>query len=93
MNGEDDLPEVPAQRKHDLAAKAVSNPVRKRILELLLEGKSIKEDITDVMVAEGILPDSSHFKYHVSFLLKAECLIQNGDSYTITKAGEVVKFM
>ena len=85
---------LPSERsKHDLAAKAVNNPIRKRMLEMVLEGKTREKDLIDKLVAEGMIPDGSHFKYHMSFLLKAECVAKNGDNYEITKAGEVVKFM
>lgn len=93
MIDKDDI-DLPSERsKHDLAAKAVSNPIRKRMLEMVLEGNISESDLIEKLVAEGLIPDGSHFKYHMSFLLKAECVAKKGEVYVITKAGEVVKFM
>ncbi|MHA1681954.1 MAG: hypothetical protein ACTSUE_13530 [Promethearchaeota archaeon] len=90
---DDDVLEMQVQNKHDLAAKALNNPVRKRILEVILDGKTTEADIIDALVGGGTIPDGSHFKYHVGFLLKAECVRKSDDSFSVTKAGEAVKFM
>lgn len=86
-------PLSPGQRsKHDRAARAINHPIRKRMLEVILDKPVDKESLITQLINEGVLPDASHFKYHASMLLNAECIELQDGNYHVTKAGEAVRF-
>ena len=100
---DDDLP--PAKRTpldevrmaHDIYLKAVNNPVRRRILELVLNGPVSKESLVNALVAEKLLKEPSSLNYHLDFLLKARCIItrdEKGETLVeITQEGKVVDYL
>ncbi len=78
--------------EHDLYLKAVNNPVRRRILELISKKPAKKFDITSMLVNEGVIKERSDINYHVDFLVKANCVAVEGDTISITKGGQVINY-
>ena len=79
---------------HDLYLKAVNNPVRREMLNIINEGKISKEDLLSKLLENKTLDDDSMFKYHIDYLKNAFCIkiLEEDDKtyYEITQSGEVV---
>lgn len=95
-DNDDSLPGEPTELEkvrdfHGLYLRAVNNPVRRKILELLSAGgKTTVVSLQEKLESEGLCSAGSPITFHLSFLEKAECITLEGDSVEITKGGKVV---
>nr|MDO8084519.1 helix-turn-helix domain-containing protein [Candidatus Sigynarchaeum springense] len=101
----DDLPPIPrddatrTRLEHDTYLKAVNNPTRRRLLELVTKAPSTPGAVASQLVQEGLLHNESQLKYHLDVLEKAKCIVVEIDTHTnakaikITQAGQVVEYM
>ena len=85
---------------HDLYLKAVNNPIRRVILEIINELKQIsKENLLKRLIDEKTIEDESMFNYHIDFLIKAFCIKSTLDEesneiyYEITQSGKVIDYL
>jgi len=69
---------------------ALRNPVRFKLLELLLDGRSRK--YIHLLRAVGFESgkDAGRFAYHMKILLNADLLCKSGDNYIISQKGEKI---
>ena len=87
------------KQDHNLYLKAINNPVRRRILELVLRSARSSLEVAAELKKEGLLPDEAALKYHLDFLLKAACIEVIRDEENkivrirITRVGEVVDYL
>ncbi|MBN2152019.1 MAG: helix-turn-helix transcriptional regulator [Candidatus Lokiarchaeota archaeon] len=101
----DDLPPSPrddatlTRLGHDTYLKAVNNPVRRRLLELVSKAPGTPEAVASQLVREGLLGDEGALKYHLDVLAKARCVDLDVDprgnvmAIKITQGGQVVDYM
>ncbi len=66
---------------------AVSNPIRRRILELIAEGRSRDE------IRKMLNLTESQFEFHIRFLEYGFCIRREGDFFRLTKEGEVIYYL
>ena len=85
---------------HSLYMKAVSHPIRKRILKIIYAQKAIKyHTLLDILTKEGTISGEDVLKYNLDYLIKALCIKEmidneSGEKYlTITQSGEVVDYL
>ncbi len=72
---------------HERYHKAVTNPKRRRILELIAEGKSVKE------IKQELNMNDRELEYHLKILEWGFCIKRVGDRLVLTKEGEVVEYL
>ncbi|MFX1390990.1 MAG: hypothetical protein ACFE9Z_13075 [Promethearchaeota archaeon] len=84
---------------HDLYLRAVNNPIRRKILDIINEIKRIsKTELFRKLINEKIVEDENMFNYNMDFLIKAFCiaLIKDEDLddvyYEITQSGKVIDY-
>jgi len=70
---------------HQRYHRAVSNPIRRKILELIACGKNL-DDIKNELGLK-----SEELEYHLRVLESGFCIRRDGDEVFITKEGEVVE--
>jgi hypothetical protein len=85
---------------HSLYMKAVSHPIRKRILKIIYSQRTIKySELLSILTKENVISNEDVLKYNLDYLIKALCLKEvinddNGEKYfEITQSGEVVDFL
>ena len=87
------------RKQHDVYLKAVHNPTRRRILELISNQTFKVEKICKILLEEEILRDDSSLDYHLNMLKNARCieLCIDKDSgeelIEITQEGKVVDYL
>ena len=100
----DDLPDEPQRFEttrvlHDVYLKAVNQPTRRRMLEIVNAGPIEEDALVARMKAEKLVADEKTFKFHLDYLLKANCLLRAADPATkkiilsITQEGRVIEYM
>ena len=101
----DDLPPSPkddatrTRLEHDVYLKAVNNPVRRRLLEIVSKAPCTPEAVADQLVQDGLLQGEGALKYHLDVLVKAKCIVLDRDPHgnikaiKITQGGQVVDYM
>ena len=85
---------------HDLYLKAVNNPVRREILNIInKKGRISKKELIKTLIESKIISDESMFNYNIDFLIKAFCLKSTNDDiskevyYEITQSGKVIEYL
>jgi len=85
---------------HDRYLKAVNNPIRREILNILNKLTRIsKSKLLKKLVDDKIIEDESMFNYHIDFLIKAFCIQPIKDEktnetyYEITQSGKVINYL
>lgn len=85
---------------HELYLRAVNNPVRREILEIVNKSKKIsKKDLYKKLLENKTILDENMFNYNIDFLTKAFCIKYNEDEenkeifYEITQSGKVVEYL
>ena len=85
---------------HSLYMKAVSHPIRKRILQIIYSQKAVTyPKLLSILTKEGTISEEAVLKYNIDYLLKALCIkaIFDNDSkekyFVITQCGEVVDYL
>ncbi|MFX1502823.1 MAG: hypothetical protein ACFFDH_17820 [Promethearchaeota archaeon] len=85
---------------HDLYLKAVNNPVRRVILDIVNDLKRIsKHNLLQKLIEDKIIENESMFNYNMDFLIKAFCInsIKDENSneifYEITQSGKIVDYL
>jgi DNA-binding transcriptional ArsR family regulator len=103
--GADDLPPNPKDEgtrtrlEHDIYLKAVNNPVRRRLLEIVSKIPCTPKTVTEQLVQDGLLQGEGALKYHLDVLVKAKCVELESDpqgnikAIKITQGGQVVDYM
>jgi len=66
---------------------AVNNPVRRRILKLLLEGKKLNTIKRELNLSD------SEIEYHLKILEWGFCIERDGEEVRVTKEGMVVDYL
>lgn len=66
---------------------AVNNPVRKRILKMLNEGKNMEEIKKELGLSE------KDFEFHLQILEWGFCIVRNCNNVQLTKEGKVVEHL
>lgn len=104
-NEPDDLPPSPTDEAtrtrldHDVYLKAVNNPTRRRMLELISKSPLAPGSLATQLIQEGLLQGENQLNYHLDMLVKAKCVELhrntqgNIDTIKITQAGQVVDWM
>ncbi len=72
---------------HERYHRAVSNPVRKRILKLIAMGKDEDEIMKELNISRKELD------YHLRILEWGFCIVKEEGKWRITKEGEVVDYL
>ncbi|NMC06092.1 MAG: hypothetical protein GYA24_12825 [Candidatus Lokiarchaeota archaeon] len=101
---DDDLPPSPRDEAtrtrldHDAYLKAVNNPTRRRLLEIVSKNELGKDVAAQQLVQEGLLHEPGQLQYHLDVLLKAKCIeLVPGQAgqvlIRITQGGRVVEYM
>jgi hypothetical protein len=108
MTKDDELDDLPPSSKdeatttrldHDAYLKAVNNPTRRRLLEILSKAPSEPKAVAARLVQDGLLQGESALKYHLDVLVKAKCIEIDHDPHgniktiKITQGGQVVDYM
>lgn len=85
---------------HTLYLRAVNNPVRREILNIINDSQKIsKTKLLKNLIDSGLVEDEYMFNYNMDFLIKAFCvnLIEDEDSgemyYEITQSGKVIDYL
>ncbi|MFX1593376.1 MAG: hypothetical protein ACFFCL_11855, partial [Promethearchaeota archaeon] len=85
---------------HDLYLKAVNNPIRREILNILNKLTRIsKSKLLKKLIEDKIIEDESMFNYNMDYLIKAFCIksINNEETneiyYEITQSGKIIDFL
>ena len=85
---------------HTLYLRAVNNPVRREILNIINDSQKIsKTKLLKDLIDSGVVEDEYMFNYNMDFLIKAFCInfIQDEDSdeiyYEITQSGKVIDYL
>ncbi len=63
---------------------AITNPVRRKILRLIDEGKSEREIMSEIGLKE------SQLQYHFKILEWGFCVERKGDGWIVTEEGKIV---
>jgi DNA-binding transcriptional ArsR family regulator len=104
-NGLDDLPPSPkddatrTRLDHEVYLKAVNNPVRRRLLEIISKAPLSSDALAEQLVQEGLLRNKGTLNYHLDVLGKAKCVVLDRDpkgnikAIKITQGGQVVDYM
>jgi predicted transcriptional regulator len=66
---------------------AISNPMRRKILKLVSEGKSVEE------IRNSLDLSPSQLEYHLHFLEHGFCIKRDGDRIKLTKEGEIIYYV
>ncbi len=66
---------------------AVNNPLRRKILKLISEGKGLNK------IKDELKLSDKELEYHLKILEWGFCIERKGDKVVLTKEGEVVKFI
>jgi predicted transcriptional regulator len=66
---------------------AVSNPLRRKILKLISEGKKEGEIRDELNLSEREL------EFHLKFLEHGFCIERDGDNIQLTKEGEIIFYV
>ncbi len=66
---------------------AVNNPLRRRILKLISEGKELNA------IKNELNLDDKELEYHLKILEWGFCIERNGKEVRLTKEGSVVKYI
>ncbi|MBO8182346.1 MAG: helix-turn-helix transcriptional regulator [Archaeoglobus sp.] len=66
---------------------AVANPVRRKILSLIAKGLNKSEIMDELKLSEQQLD------YHLRLLEHGFCIKRDGDSFKLTKEGEIVHYL
>jgi predicted transcriptional regulator len=72
---------------HERYHKAVANPKRKKILELIEEGKGEAE------IADELNISMKELEYHLKILEWGFCIEREGEGWKLTKEGEVIEYL
>lgn len=84
------------KRHHDLYLRAVNNPARHRILELVSVRSISESELVSRLEDENLIEDEKALAYHLDYLLKAECIEIKQDEESgervvnITPGGQVI---
>ncbi|MFW9936128.1 MAG: hypothetical protein ACFFD5_00615 [Candidatus Thorarchaeota archaeon] len=83
---------------HNLYLKAVNNPTRREILEIINNAKRIsKENLIKMLIEKELIKDEYNFDYNINYLIKAFCVdrIEEGGKifFEITQSGKVVEYL
>jgi len=85
---------------HDLYLRAVNNPIRREILNIVNDLKQVpKSTLLQLLIERKILEDEHMFNYNMDFLIKAFCIKPEKDEktdeivYEITQSGKVVDYL
>ncbi len=85
---------------HDLYLRAVNNPIRREILNIVNDLKQVpKSTLLQLLIVRKILEDEHMFNYNMDFLIKAFCIQSIKDEkideivYEITQSGKVVEYL
>lgn len=85
---------------HDLFMRAVNNPIRREILNIVNQSKKISnQELFFKLKSENILDDENIFNYNIDYLIKALCIkvikddINGQIFYEITQSGQVVDWL
>ncbi len=85
---------------HDLYLRAVNNPIRREILNIVNDLKQVpKSSLLHMLIERKILEDEHMFNYNMDFLIKAFCIKSEKDErtdeivYEITQSGKVVDYL
>ena len=87
------------KRQHDLYLRAVNNPARHRILELVSVASSSETSLVSRLQDENLIDDEKALAYHLDYLLKAGCIEIKQDEesgeriVSITQSGQVIDHM
>jgi hypothetical protein len=108
MTGDDKLDDLPPSPKddgtrtrleHEAYLKAVNNPVRRRLLEMVSKDPLPPDTLAALLVKEGLLRNEGTLNYHLDVLVKAKCIVLDRDPHgnikaiKITQGGQVVDYM
>jgi len=72
---------------HERYHKAVANPVRKKILKMISEGKSEEDIMSELRI------NRKELNYHLKILEWGFCIERDGDGWKITKEGEIIDYL
>ena len=101
----DDLPDEEnddatlMKRQHDLYLRAVNNPARHRILELISASPCSETNLLARLKDENLVDDEQALNYHLDYMLKAKCIeieqdAENGERLVnITPGGQIVDYL
>ncbi len=85
---------------HDLYLRAVNNPIRREILNIVNDLKQVsKSTLLQILIERNILEDEHMFNYNMDFLIKAFCIKSENNEktdeivYEITQGGKVVDYL
>ncbi|NVM35556.1 MAG: hypothetical protein HWN81_08160 [Candidatus Lokiarchaeota archaeon] len=85
---------------HDLYLRAVNNPIRRKILNIVNDLKQVsKNTLLQMLIERKILEDEHMFNYNMDFLIKAFCINSVKDEtneqifYEITQSGKVIEYL
>jgi len=85
---------------HGLYLKAVNNPIRREILNIINILKRVsKKNLLRKLIDDKIIEDESMFNYNMDFLIKAFCIKSIKDEnaneifYEITQSGKIVDYL
>ncbi len=104
-DGPDDLPPSPnddatrTHLEHEVYLKAVNNPVRRHLLEIISKTPLPPDALAELLVKEGLLRNKGTLNYHLDVLVKAKCVVLDRDPHgnvkaiKITQGGQVVDYM
>jgi predicted transcriptional regulator len=73
-----------AEEYHKRYNYAVTNPIRRSIIRLLLEGKDETEILSELKITENQL------QYHLKILEWGFCIKRDGSRWVVTKEGKIV---
>lgn len=72
---------------HERYHKAVANPVRKKILRMISEGKSEEDIMSELRISRKELD------YHLKILEWGFCIERDENGWKITKEGEIIDYL
>ncbi|MBD3188359.1 hypothetical protein GF325_16105 [Candidatus Bathyarchaeota archaeon] len=93
---------------HDVYLRAVNNPVRKRVLELLCKGCLTRVELISALMEENLVSDEGVLFYHLQILEKANCITRmpshathhesegedaGSECFKLTLEGKVVEYL
>jgi DNA-binding transcriptional ArsR family regulator len=85
-------PELKMKMVHELYLRAVNNPLRRRILEALSEGKATSEELS---AKTGL--DEAGLNWHLSILENSICVEREDNQghwvFKLTQAGKVIDYL
>jgi len=85
---------------HELYLKAVNNPIRREILNIVNKFERItKSNLVKILAEDNKIDDEYVFNYNMDYLIKAFCIQSIKDEktndiyYEITQSGKVVDYL